>query len=100
MVRGGGRVLLCAKRLNIRRDQLDCPPLNGLNHYLLLKKTGAHSTGEQFRATMAGLLLVLSVYVLQYVFHYITQVSRWGEAEGCKIIFRTPDGGQRNSCMD
>ena len=35
------------------RDQLDCPPLNGLNHYFPLNKTGAHSTGERFRATMA-----------------------------------------------
>ena len=51
-----GRVLLCAKRLYYRRDQLDCPPPNGLNHYLSLKKTGADSTGERFRATMALLL--------------------------------------------
>ena len=33
------------------------PPLgaspNGLNHCLPLNKTGAHSTGERFRATMA-----------------------------------------------
>ena len=48
---GGGRVLLCTQR-----DQLDCPPPNGLNHYLPLNKTGAHSTGEGFRATMALLL--------------------------------------------
>ena len=34
----------------------DCPPPNGLNHYLPLNKTGAHSTGERFRATMALLL--------------------------------------------
>ena len=47
----GGRVLLCTQR-----DQLDCPPPNGLNHYLPLNKTGAHSTGERFRATMALLL--------------------------------------------
>ena len=45
---GGGRVLLCTQR-----DQLDCPPSNCLNHYLPLNKTGAHSTGERFRATMA-----------------------------------------------
>ena len=51
---GGGWVLLFAKRLYYRRDQLDCPPPNGLNHYLPLNKTGAHiSTGERFRATMA-----------------------------------------------
>ena len=49
MIGGGGRVLL----LCTLRDQLDCPPPNGLNHYLPLNKTGAHSTGERFRATMA-----------------------------------------------
>ena len=54
MVGGGCRVLLCAQRLYYRRDlELDCPPLNGLNHYLSLNKTGAHSTSERFRATMA-----------------------------------------------
>ena len=41
-------------------DQLDCPPPNGLNHYLPLDKTGAHSTGERFRATMAFLLMIFS----------------------------------------
>ena len=51
---GGGRALLCAQRLYYGRDQLDCPPPNGLNHNLPLNKTqGAHSTGERFRATMA-----------------------------------------------
>ena len=45
------RVLLYAQRLYYRRDQLDCPPLNGLNHYLSLNKTGAHITGERFRVT-------------------------------------------------
>ena len=50
---GGGRVLLCAQRIYNRRDQLDCPPLNGLNHYLSLIKTDAHSAGERFKATMA-----------------------------------------------
>ena len=35
---GGGRVLLCAQRLYYRRDQLDCPPPNGLKG---LNKTGA-----------------------------------------------------------
>ena len=34
------------------RDQLDCPPLNCLNHYLPLNKTAIHNTGERFRATM------------------------------------------------
>ena len=53
---GGGRVLLSAQRLYYRRDQLDCPPSNGLNHYLPLNKTGAHSTSERFRAVMALLL--------------------------------------------
>ena len=59
---GGGRVLLCTQR-----DQLDCPPPNDLNHYLPLNKTGAHSTGEQFRATMALLfkiIIQLSVSVI------------------------------------
>ena len=46
----GGRVLLCGK------GQLDCPPSNGLNHYLSLNKTGANSTDERFRARMALLL--------------------------------------------
>ena len=41
-----------------QRDQLDCPPPNGLNHYLPLNKTGPHSTGERFRATMALLFLL------------------------------------------
>ena len=49
----GGRVLLCAQRLYYRRDQLDCLPPNGLNHYLSLSKTGAHSTGERFRAVIS-----------------------------------------------
>ena len=53
MVGGWGRVLLCAQRLYYRRDQLDCPSPNGLNHYLPLNKTDANSTGEHFRATMA-----------------------------------------------
>ena len=53
MVGGGGRVLLCAQRLYYVGDQLDCLPPNGLNHYLPLNKTGAHSTDERFRATMA-----------------------------------------------
>ena len=50
---GGCRVLLSAQRLYYMygRDQLDCSPTNGLNHYLPLIKTGAHSTGERFRAT-------------------------------------------------
>ena len=39
-----------------QRGQLDCPPPNGLNP---LNKTGAHSTGERFRATMALLLYTL-----------------------------------------
>ena len=56
VVGGGGRVLLCAQRLYYRRDLLDCPPPNGLNHYLSLNKTGPHSTGERFMATMALLL--------------------------------------------
>ena len=54
---GGGRVLLCAQRLYYRRDQLDCPPPNCLNHYLSLNKTGAYSTGERFRATLALLFI-------------------------------------------
>ena len=58
MVGGGGRVLLCAQRL--RRDQLDCITPNGLNHYLSLNKTGAHSTSERFRASMALLFSMLS----------------------------------------
>ena len=41
----------------LKDDQLDCPPPNGLNHYLPLNTTGAHSTGERFRATMAHLFL-------------------------------------------
>ena len=45
--------MLCAQRLYYGRDQLDCPSSNGLNHYLPMNKTGAHSTGERFRATMA-----------------------------------------------
>ena len=44
------------QRLYYRRDQLDCPPPNGLNYYLSLNKTGAYSAGERFRATMALLL--------------------------------------------
>ena len=60
MCRGGGRVLLCAQRLYYGRDQLDCPPTNGLNHNFPLNKT-AHSTGERFRATMALLLEDCSV---------------------------------------
>ena len=57
-MRGGGRVLLCTQR-----GQLDCPPPNGLNHYLPLNKTGAHSTGERFRATMALLFSFFNVLV-------------------------------------
>ena len=49
---GNGRVLLCAQRLYYRRDQLDFPPPNGLNHNLSLNKTGAHNTEERFRATI------------------------------------------------
>ena len=45
-------VLFCAQRLYYGRDQLDCSPPIGLNHYLPPNKTGAHSTGERFRATM------------------------------------------------
>ena len=37
---------------------------NGLNHYLPLNKTGAHSTDEQFRATMALLLAHLSHWLM------------------------------------
>ena len=50
---GGCMVLLSAQILYYMygRDQLDCSPTNGLNHYLSLIKTGAHSTGERFRAT-------------------------------------------------
>ena len=62
---GGGRVLLCAQRLYYRRDQLDCPPPNGLNHYLPLNKTGAHSAGERFRATMALLFDDLNCVFMQ-----------------------------------
>ena len=61
MVGGGGRVLLCAQRLYYRRDQLDCPPPNGLNHYLPLNKTCAHGKGERFRATMALLYINIDV---------------------------------------
>ena len=59
VVGAGGRVLLCAHKLYYRRDQLDCPPPNGLNHYnyLSLNKNSAHSTGERFRATMALLFV-------------------------------------------
>ena len=46
------------------RDQLDYSPTNGLNHYLPLIKTGAHRSGERFRATMA-LLLFQAVSVLR-----------------------------------
>ena len=60
-VGGGGRVLLCAQRLYYGRDQLDCPPPKGLNHYLPLNKTGAHSTGERFRATIALLFFRMAV---------------------------------------
>ena len=56
-MRGWGRVLLCTQR-----DQLDCPPPNGLNHYLPLNKTGAHSTGERFRATIALLYMFIATY--------------------------------------
>ena len=56
-------VLLCAQRLCYRRDQLNCSPPNGLNHYLQLNKTGAHSTGERFRAIMA----LLWFYVLPLI---------------------------------
>ena len=59
MVGGGGRALLCAQILYYGRDQLDCPPPNGLNHYLPLNKTGANSTGERFSATIALLLKYL-----------------------------------------
>ena len=55
MVGGGGGVLLCAQRLYFRRDQLDCPAPTVLN--LPLNKTGAHSTGERFRAIMALLFV-------------------------------------------
>ena len=57
---GGGRVLLCAQRPYYGRDQLDCPSPNGLNHYLPLNKTGAHtcSTGEQFGATLPSCFFI------------------------------------------
>ena len=61
---GRGRVLLCAQRLYYGRDQLDCPPPNGLNYYLPLNKTGAHSTGEKFRATMALLSYILFIQIM------------------------------------
>ena len=54
---GGGRVLLYSQRPYYGRDQLDCSPPNGLNHYLPLNKTGAHSIGVLFRATMALLFI-------------------------------------------
>ena len=57
---GGGRVLLCAQRLYFGRDQRDCPPPNGLNHYIPLNKTGAHSTGERIRVTMTLLLSLIT----------------------------------------
>ena len=63
MVGGGGRVLLCAQRLYYGRDQLDRPPPNGLNHYLPLNKSGALSTGECFRFTMALLFSKKSAFV-------------------------------------
>ena len=65
---GGGRVLLCAQRLYYRRDQLDCLPPNGLNHYLSLNKTDAHSTGERFRATMALLFVISETFHEHNVF--------------------------------
>ena len=61
---GGGSVLLCAQRLYFGRDQLDCYPPNGINHYLPLNKPGAHSTRERFRATM-GLFSNYSDYSQQ-----------------------------------
>ena len=59
---GGVRVLLCAQRLYYRRDPFDCSPPNGSNHYLPLNKTGPHSTGEPFRATMALLFVYLNLW--------------------------------------
>ena len=53
------------------RRPLDFPPPNGLNHYPPLNKTGAHSTGERLRATMALLLRtigMLQLYIPIYNF--------------------------------
>ena len=63
-------VLLCAQRLYYVREQLDCSPSNGLNHYLPLNKTGAHSTGERFRATMALLFIKVSTKTYMAGFCY------------------------------
>ena len=69
---GGGRVLLCTQR-----DQLDCPPPNGLNHYLPLNKTGAHSSGERFRATMAW----PSFFIFSWMLHAYICMWRLCEPE-------------------
>ena len=55
--------MLCAQRLYYRRYQLNCPPPNGFNHYLPLNKTGVHSTGERFSATMALLCLRARLFI-------------------------------------
>ena len=39
--------------------QIDCPPPNGLNHYLSLNKTGAHSTGERFSSRFRAIMALL-----------------------------------------
>ena len=62
---GGVRVLLCNQNLYYRRDQFDCHLPNGLNYYLSLNDSGAHSTGERFRATMS-LLCKLLVFLVLY----------------------------------
>ena len=62
----GERGLVMRLRLYYGRDQLDCPPPNGLNHYLPLNKTGPNSTGERFRAIMA-LLFAFTCLKIQNV---------------------------------
>ena len=69
MIGGGGRVLFCTQR-----DQLDCPPPNGSNHYLPLNKTGAHSTGERFRGHYGPLVINLD----QGLYCFLRQTNHQG----------------------
>ena len=72
--------MLCAQRLYYGNDQFYCPLPNGLNHCLPLNKTGAHSTGERFRATMALLFfLVINVFTEGHTdLPHKTNWNQWG----------------------
>ena len=53
----GSHIYIALYRENKKKSS--CLKPEGLDHYLSLNKTGAHSTGERFRANMALLFILL-----------------------------------------